>query len=321
MLTSVLPFTPEMAATVTQYCTEHSTDVSPEMKEVWDWTCGEFEDADKMSSPLQGTTMKFLASWAGAKRVLEFGAYSGYSALAWYEATKQTQAEIITLELDPKMIAATRTTIAKYNLGDRLTVIEGPAQQSVEKLTGMFDIIFVDANKDGYLGYVKAVLDQKLLSPKGLIMCDNVFARGMTISTESNPQLPDKVRPYWTECGKALQKFNTYVKNDPRIDVVLLPVYDGVNISFKLAAAERPPGGAGRKPVGGHAEGADARRHVAAAVVAGFGASAEMQPAREPPRCRVGVYARAPRRVDQLGAPGTPPPSPPGMRPAMTGCA
>lgn len=59
---------PEMAATVTQYCTEHSTDVSPEMKEVWDWTCGEFEDADKMSSPLQGTTMKFLASWAGAKR-------------------------------------------------------------------------------------------------------------------------------------------------------------------------------------------------------------------------------------------------------------
>lgn len=71
------------------------------------------------------------------------------------------------------MIAATRTTIAKYNLGDRVTVIEGPAQQSVEKLTGMFDIIFVDANKDGYLGYVKAVLDQKLLSPKGLIMCDN----------------------------------------------------------------------------------------------------------------------------------------------------
>lgn len=230
MLTSVLSFTPEMAATVTQYCTEHSTDVSSNMKEVWGWTCGEFEDADKMSSPLQGTTMKFLASWMGAKRVLEFGAYSGYSALAWYEATQKTQAEIITLELDPKMIAATRTTIAKYNLGDRVTVVEGPAQESVAKLTGIFDIIFVDANKDGYLGYVKAVLDQKLLAPNGIIMCDNVFARGMTISTESNPELPEKVRPYWTECGKALQKFNTFVKNDPRIDVVLLPVYDGVTL-------------------------------------------------------------------------------------------
>lgn len=105
--------------------------------------------------------------------VLEFGAYSGYSALAWYEATQKTQAEIITLELDPKMIAATRTTIAKYNLGDRVTVVEGPAQESVAKLTGIFDIIFVDANKDGYLGYVKAVLDQKLLAPNGIIMCDN----------------------------------------------------------------------------------------------------------------------------------------------------
>lgn len=52
----------------------------------------------------------------------------------------------------------------------------------------------------------------------------------MTISTESNPELPEKVRPYWTECGKALQKFNTFVKNDPRIDVVLLPVYDGVTL-------------------------------------------------------------------------------------------
>lgn len=62
-----------MAAAVTQYCTDHSTEVSPNMKEVWDWTCGQFEDADKMSSPLQGTTMKFLASWIGAKR----GPYEG----------------------------------------------------------------------------------------------------------------------------------------------------------------------------------------------------------------------------------------------------
>lgn len=55
-----------------------------------------------------------------------------------------------------------------------------------------------------------------------------IFARGMTISTEANPQLPAKVRPYWTECGKALQSFNTFCKNDPRIDTVLIPVYDGV---------------------------------------------------------------------------------------------
>jgi predicted O-methyltransferase YrrM len=93
--------------------------------------------------------------------------------LAWYESTVATQAEIITLELDPKMIAASRRTFDKHGLNDRVTLIEGPAQESMEKLSGQFDIIFVDANKDGYEGYVKTVLDNKMLSPTGFIMCDN----------------------------------------------------------------------------------------------------------------------------------------------------
>lgn len=88
MLTSVLSFTvgspgyishcclsltshpqqPEQAAEVTEYCIKHSNDVSSNMKELWDWTCEEFETSDKMSSPLQGATMKFLAEHQRAKR-------------------------------------------------------------------------------------------------------------------------------------------------------------------------------------------------------------------------------------------------------------
>ncbi|KAL9013140.1 MAG: hypothetical protein Q9173_002149 [Seirophora scorigena] len=208
-----------MAAAVTEYCTAVSNDVSKEMKEVWAWTCDSFGDADKMSSPLQGATMKFLAEWQQPKR-----------ALAWYESTASTQAEIITLVLDPKMIGASRKTFEKYKLNDRVRLMEGPAQDSIEKLSGQFDIIFVDANKEGYEGYVKQILDKKLLSPNGFIMCDNVFARGMTISTEANPSLPDKVRPYWIENGKSLRSFNTFCKNDSRIDSVLLPLYNGVTL-------------------------------------------------------------------------------------------
>lgn len=105
--------------------------------------------------------------------VLEIGCYTGFSALAWYEATAQSQARITTLELDPKMIAASRRTFNKHGLNDRVKLIEGPAQESIEKLTGQFDLVFVDANKEGYEGYVKSLLDKKLLSPKGLILCDN----------------------------------------------------------------------------------------------------------------------------------------------------
>ncbi|KAI0466490.1 O-methyltransferase [Xylaria cf. heliscus] len=219
-----------MAEKVTEYCTTSSTDVSNDMNELWNWTVGEFPDADKMSSPLQGSTMKFLAGLLKPKRILEIGCFTGYSALAWYESTKQTGAEIITLELDPKMIAASRRTFDKYRLNDRVTMIEGDALQSLKTLTGTFDLIFVDANKDGYEAYVKYILDQKLLAPSGLIMADNIFARGMTISTDSNPLLPEDVRAYWTANGKALREFNIFCKQDSRVDTVLLPVYDGMTL-------------------------------------------------------------------------------------------
>ncbi len=62
-----------------------------------------------------------------AHKVLEIGCYSGYSAIAWYEGTKETQAEIVTLELSPKMIAAARQAFKTYGVEDRVKLIEGPA--------------------------------------------------------------------------------------------------------------------------------------------------------------------------------------------------
>jgi predicted O-methyltransferase YrrM len=71
------------------------------------------------------------------------------------------------------MIEATKRTMNKYGLKDRVTLLEGPAQDSITALTGTFDIVFVDADKEGYEAYVKTVLDQKLLARDGVIICDN----------------------------------------------------------------------------------------------------------------------------------------------------
>lgn len=123
----------------------------------------------------QSLLTEFLDIWQSLIPwvVLEIGCFTGYSALAWYEATKKSKAEIITLELDPKMIAASRRTFDRYGLNDRVTLVEGDASKSILSLSGTFDLIFVDANKEGYEGYVKSILDKGLLSPNGLIMCDN----------------------------------------------------------------------------------------------------------------------------------------------------
>lgn len=71
------------------------------------------------------------------------------------------------------MIEAAKRNLNRFGIGDRVKLVEGPAQDTIAQLDGEFDLIFVDANKDGYQGYVKQILDKKLLSPQGLIMCDN----------------------------------------------------------------------------------------------------------------------------------------------------
>lgn len=76
------------------------------------------------------------------------------------------------------MIAASRQTLEKYGLHDRVTLIEGPAEESLKSMGGSFELIFVDANKDGYESYVQHILDAKLLSPNGMILCDNSKLRG-----------------------------------------------------------------------------------------------------------------------------------------------
>ncbi|KAH8883270.1 O-methyltransferase [Thozetella sp. PMI_491] len=230
MKTSVLSFTPEQAAKATQYCENYTDGISESMQEVWEWTSSQFEDADKMSSPLQGATNKFLAEILQPKRILEIGSYSGFSVVAWHEATTKTQAEIITLEIEPRMINATNRNIDKYGLRDRVTLIEGPAQDTLKTLSGVFDIVFVDADKEGYEGYVKEILDRKLLSQNGIIICDNVFSRGLAIDTNAGPHLKQELVPYWIECGKAMKKLNEFCRNDPRIDSLVLPLYDGMSI-------------------------------------------------------------------------------------------
>ncbi|KZL74856.1 sam-dependent o-methyltransferase [Colletotrichum incanum] len=228
MLGSVLPFSEEVADRVSDYCEERSTPIPNVLLDHWKWTRGKFSDADKMSSRLQGSWMIFTAQDRKPKRVLEIGCYSGYSAIAWYEGTKDTKAEIVTLELSPKMIAASKEAFEKFGVKDRVRLVEGPADESLKQLEGEFDLIFVDANKDGYASYVQTILDRKLLSPNGIIFCDNVFARGLSVGADCAPWINDHIRQYWLSCGQALHEFNTRIVQDPRVDVLILPVFDGI---------------------------------------------------------------------------------------------
>ncbi len=154
-----------------------------------------------LSGPVVGRLLEFLV-WSHQPRlVLEIGTYSGYSALSMARALPPGGV-LITLEADPERAAFARRHVERHG---RISVREGDALRSIASLDGPFDLVFIDANKDGYVDYYEAVLPK--LSPRGLIVADNTLGD-----------------------MKGIAEFNEHVARDDRTVQVLLPVRDGVTL-------------------------------------------------------------------------------------------
>jgi caffeoyl-CoA O-methyltransferase len=126
---------------------------------------------------------------------------------------------IITCELDPERVAFAEHHIADAGMADRIEVRQGPALETIATLDGPFDLVFIDADKPGYLGYYEAVLPK--LAERGLIVVDNVLWSGRVAEPESDDD---------TESTTALRVFNDHVVADERVVSVMLSVRDGVTL-------------------------------------------------------------------------------------------
>jgi predicted O-methyltransferase YrrM len=161
------------------------------------------------------------------------------------------------LEIDPKLIATALAAFEKYGITDRVKLIEGPAAETLKGLHGQFDIIFIDADKVGYKTYFDLILKEGLLSKDGIILTDNgtfplplptfrlgaanlpiptvlppsltlVLLRGLVVDKSQANSFHDE---QWREQnGDAMKEFNDHVAKDPRVEVVVLPLFDGVGL-------------------------------------------------------------------------------------------
>ncbi len=178
-------------------------------------------EAEMLSGHVEGQTLKFLVALAGATRVLEIGMFTGYSALAMAEALPEG-GELVACELDADVAAFARECFAESPSGARITVEVGPAAQTLERLAAAgrsFDLVFIDADKAGYRGYLETVLGGGLLAPGGAICVDNTLMQG---------------EPYLDAApsanGEAIAAFNEALASDPRVEQVLLPLRDGLTL-------------------------------------------------------------------------------------------
>ena len=167
-----------------------------------------------MVGPLEGAFLKMMAQLVGARRVLEIGMFTGYSALCFAEALP-ADGTVITCEVDEASAALARQYFARSPLGKKIEIRMGPALDTMRALTGPFDLIFIDADKVNYLNYYRRALD--LLSPTGVILIDNVLWDGDVLK-----------QPPPDEKTAAIQELNRVVAADPRVSAVLVTIRDGV---------------------------------------------------------------------------------------------
>jgi caffeoyl-CoA O-methyltransferase len=199
---------------IESYAEAHSMQESAVCRALREETQRTMDYPQMLVGPLEGAFLKMMTQLVGAKRVLEIGMFTGYSALCFAEALP-TDGMVITCEIDEKSAALARRYIAQVPYGSKISIRMGPALDTMRTLIGPFDLIFIDADKTNYLNYYRRALD--LLAPHGVILIDNVLWSGEVLK-----QPPPDVST------AAIQELNRTVAIDPSVTAVLVTIRDGV---------------------------------------------------------------------------------------------
>jgi predicted O-methyltransferase YrrM len=169
-----------------------------------------------MVGRLEGRFLELLVFASGATSILEIGTFGGYSSLSM-AAGLAPGGSIISCEIDPLHAEFAQRHIAASPYADVIEVMVGPALDTIATLPGPFDLVFIDADKGGYVAYYEAVLAK--LAPRGLIVADNTLWSGRILDPSDT-----------STDTEAIRAFNDLVVSDPRVVAVLTTVRDGVTL-------------------------------------------------------------------------------------------
>lgn len=211
----VVPITDE---SIDRYSEIHTTPESDEINRLINSSDEQLEYIDMLSGRVVGQLLKMLIKISGAKRVLEIGTFTGYSAIVMAEALPK-DGEVITLEMNLRYQEIAQSHFDDSKVGHKITMIKGNAQSTIDLVKGEFDLTYLDGDKLRYSFYYEKILPK--LKTGGLIIADNVLWDGTVLNPEDHK-------------AQAISEFNKLVAEDKRVEQVLLPVRDGVNVIRKL---------------------------------------------------------------------------------------
>ena len=206
-----------------KYISDHSYDLHPVQKEILNHN-DNLGDIKKMQiSVTQAYFFQFFIKTNSIKNILEIGTFTGYSALSMGLVTPE-DGSITCLDINKETSEVAKSFFKKANLDKKIKIILGPAMNSLKKLKEdkkIFDMIFIDADKENYKNYYDLSLG--LLKKNGFVLIDNVLWHGDVVDSNKNDQLTNIIR-----------EFNSFIKKDDRIEKTILPLGDGITICRKI---------------------------------------------------------------------------------------
>lgn len=202
-----------ISSEIEEYCVAHSSKPSSVAQELMNHTRASVHGSNMLIGEMEGSVLKVLIKLGRVKRILELGTYTGYSALVMAEALP-ADGELITVDINPETTKLARSFWDKSEHGKKITQILKPGLEALATLSGEFDLVFIDADKNNYPNYLEWAL--KHLSSHGLIVTDNTLWYGKVLTPGLDKQT-DSIRLH----NELAAKLEGYTKS-------LLPIRDGM---------------------------------------------------------------------------------------------
>ena len=207
---------------IEQYVHDHTTPRPPLFEELREVTYASMSSPHMQVGRVEGTLLKTLCAISGARRVLEIGTFTGFSALCMAEGLPD-DGQLVTCDIDPKATKIAQSFWDRSPHGKKISLRLGPAVDTIRGLPEdpPFDLAFIDADKESYLEYYELILPR--MRRGGLIVADNTLWSGHVVAPREG-----------VGSDRAIVEYNRRITEDPRVENVLLSVRDGMMVARKL---------------------------------------------------------------------------------------
>jgi len=209
----------DILTAINEYCEQHSTPQDEILRQIERATHLETLSPRMLSGHMQGMLLTLISKMIAPKVILEIGTFTGYSAVCLAKGL-QSGGKLITIEYNEENAYLAKRLIDETIFKEQIDLILGDAKEIIPTIDSTFDLVFIDADKEAYSLYYDLVIDK--CRSGSIILADNILWSGKVLDAK-----PDKKTA-------SLMAFNEKIAQDSRVENVILPIRDGINLIRKI---------------------------------------------------------------------------------------